>query len=122
MSLGGFHFSRGIDSGARLKASAAAHKAGAAESEVFELRNEVERLLMITEALWTFLKQQHGYSDEDLIKQIAEIDIRDGKLDGKVAPHMEQTPLCPKCQRPIGRKRPNCLYCGAALVRDPFER
>ncbi|MEJ5171431.1 MAG: glutamate synthase-related protein, partial [Fimbriimonadales bacterium] len=27
---------------------------------------EVERLLMICEALWTFLKEQHGYTDEDL--------------------------------------------------------
>lgn len=94
-----------------------------AEGEIMQLRAEVERLLMITESLWTFMKEQHGYTDDALIRRIAEIDIRDGKLDGRVAPGgTGEQQSCPQCSRPVGRKRPTCLYCGAALVRDPFER
>ena len=84
------------------------------------LGNDVERLLMITEALWMLLKQQHGYSDEDLQAKIMEIDMRDGKLDGKVA---KTAPMpCPKCGRPMAKRRTNCIYCGEAAPISPFER
>ncbi len=58
---------------------------------------DVEKLLMITEALWTIIKEQLGYEDEELIRRIEEIDMRDGKLDGKVKGSVN--PLCPECQR-----------------------
>ncbi len=93
-----------------------------ARSDVRQVEHEVERLLMITEALWTFMKEQHGYTDEDLIKQVARIDARDGRLDGRVAKSADGLQDCAKCGRPVGRTRPTCLYCGAAVVRDPFER
>ena len=89
-------------------------------SRVEHLQLDVEKLLMITEVLWTVLKEKHGYSDEDLISRIHEIDMRDGKLDGKVA---KQGPLlCPKCNRTLIGKRPICLYCGMPIALDPFER
>ena len=28
-------------------------------------------------------------------------------------------PACPSCQRPIATTRASCLYCGAALPREP---
>jgi len=96
--------------------------AAAARSEAREASREVERLLMITEALWTMLKEQHGYTDEDLIKRIAEIDARDGKLDGRVTPEPGELPTCSQCGRPVGRGRAACLYCATPIVRDPFVR
>ena len=87
-------------------------------SELLEL--DVEKLLMITEALWTILKEQHGYSDDDLADRIAQIDMRDGKLDGKVA--KEGPEYCPKCQRTLMKQRPICMYCGTALATEPFKR
>ena len=76
---------------------------------------------MITEALWTILKEQHGFDDADLIDRINEIDLRDGKLDGRVKE--KEGPLsCPKCNRTLSRQRPTCLYCGTAIARDPFAR
>jgi hypothetical protein len=92
-----------------------------AESQVVLLEADVERLLMITEALWTMLKEQHGYTDSDLIKRVAAIDMRDGKLDGRVAD--QEGPLtCPQCSRTLIGNRPVCLYCGKPVARDPFER
>jgi len=81
---------------------------------------DVEKLFMITEALWSILKEQHGYTDDDLGEMIQNIDLRDGRLDGKVA--KKQNPLCPECGRTLMGKHPVCLYCGTAVVRDPFER
>jgi len=81
---------------------------------------DVEKLFMITEALWTILKEQHGYTDENLGQMIQDIDLRDGKLDGKVA--KQQNPSCPQCGRTLMGKHPVCLYCGTAVARDPFER
>jgi hypothetical protein len=81
---------------------------------------DVEKLLMITEALWIILKEQHGYNDEDLIKRIQDIDLRDGKLDGKRG--KETPPACPSCKRTLIGKHPLCLYCGTKVARDPFQR
>jgi hypothetical protein len=91
------------------------------QSEVRLLRLDIERLMMITEALWTLLKEQHGYTDDELVKRVNEIDMRDGVLDGQVA--TELSPVCPQChrQQPI-KRRPMCLYCGSPIATDPFHR
>ena len=84
------------------------------------LRMDIDRLLMITEALWSILKEQHGYEDNELIKRIVQIDMRDGKLDGRL-PVSPPTP-CPNCGRILGKNRPICSYCGEPVALDPFRR
>jgi hypothetical protein len=114
--------------GAAMASANRAQSAGERASRVagdVRIQNEaitfdVEKLFMITEALWTILKEQHGYSDDELIGRIQEIDLRDGKLDGKVA--KQQNPPCPHCGRTLIGKRPVCFYCGTEVVRDIFER
>jgi len=124
MSFGGvFGVYRGgtYDPGARLSAQNAASQAASARGLVREVTKDIERLLMISEALWELLKEQHGYSDDDLAKKIAEIDIRDGKLDGRVSGDA-QLAKCAECGRPLGKRRATCLYCGTPVARDPFQR
>lgn len=84
------------------------------------LQCDVERLHMITEALWMILKQQHGYKDEDLAKLVTDIDMRDGRLDGRVAPSEPRT--CPHCGHVLGRTRPFCYYCGQPVQAELFVR
>jgi hypothetical protein len=93
---------------------------GPKSSEVVILEFQVERLLMITEALWDVLKEKHGYSDGELMKRVAMIDLKDGKLDGKVA--KSEPSQCPKCQRALNRRHLFCIYCGEQVVQDPFAR
>ena len=81
---------------------------------------DVEKLLMVTEALWTFIKREHGLKEEDLITMVEDIDLRDGKLDGKVA--KQENPDCPHCGRKLMRNNSICIYCGAVVSRSPFER
>ena len=90
------------------------------EGEVAELQGEVERLLLITEALWSILKEKHGLDENELVKQITLIDLEDGRLDGRKAPTPPQP--CPKCQRMLGKHRPRCLFCGEPIAADPFAR
>ena len=99
--------------------SRASRQASTANDEIRFVKADVEKLLMITEALWALLKDQHGYSDEELVKRIEEIDLRDGKLDGKVASAPKE---CPSCKRAISKKRSACLYCGQEVKADLFER
>jgi len=91
-----------------------------AQNEIIQC--DVEKLFMLTEALWTILKEKHGCTDAELVQRVQQIDLRDGKLDGKVA---KVNPDCPKCSRKLMGKRPVCLYCGAEVARvdlQPFSR
>lgn len=101
-------------------ASDASSEARRATTAVQTLESDVERLLMITEALWTILKEQHGYDDAKLQQVVEAIDFRDGKLDGRVAANPAKK--CPKCQRGLNKKHQRCLYCGERVEQALFER
>jgi len=90
------------------------------EAELSELQGEVERLLLITEALWRILKEKHGLDDVELVRQITIIDMEDGRLDGR-KPTAPPQP-CPKCQRILGKHRQRCLFCGEPIAARPFDR
>ena len=105
---------------AEVAAGRASAKASAVRTDLRFLKMDVEKLLMITEALWTVMKEQHGYSEEDLVREVQKIDLRDGKLDGKVA--KQEPSACPSCGRTLIGDRPMCLYCGTAIAKHPFKR
>jgi hypothetical protein len=122
MSNSFFRLSGPGAAGVRQDVQSASRKAQDAASDVDYLKRDVERLLMITEALWTLLQKAHGYSEEDLRKMITEIDLRDGSLDGRVT--MAKVMKCPSCDRPVSARHRACIYCGQDLaqMQDPFAR
>ena len=98
-------------------AAAASGKAGRAQQGVRELEANLDRALLTCEAMWTILRDKLGVTDEELIARVNEIDLSDGRLDGKV----RKTPVsCPKCKRTISPRFPKCMYCGQAVMHDPF--
>lgn len=111
---------RTIDASQGLSAGVTGGKARRTETEIETLKAEIERLLLITESLWEILKEKHGYTDDELIRRIGEIDYRDGKLDGRVQGAPPE--LCPHCQRTLIKKRPFCMYCGKPVAANPFQR
>jgi hypothetical protein len=106
---------------AALKADTAAHAAAEARRQADILRFDVQKLYLITEALWCILKEKHGYSDEHLAALMQELDLRDGKQDGKSATTPERA-ACPNCGRTLMRRQAQCIYCGAPVPQKPFER
>ena len=111
----------GISSGyASIEASAARSTAREAQTQVELLTHDVDRLLLISEALWTLMKQQHGYADDVLIKLIEEIDQKKTIVDGLAIKNPPQ--LCPSCHRPNSAKRMFCIYCGNPIPGNPFAR
>ena len=119
---------RGIISAARTQAatSAAQTQAQSASHAVSEMQVknlnitvDIDKLFLITHALWELLKKEHGYTDDVLTQKVAEIDMSTGKLDGK-APKIERS-NCSACARKLGRN-PTCMYCGMVNIRSPFER
>jgi hypothetical protein len=111
-------YSAAATQAAQSDASAAQADARDARAEAEVLRQDVNRLLMITEALWTLLKKQHGYSENTLTDLVNEIDLRDGRLDGKVA--KASPTACPGCGKMNSPKRIQCIYCGKPLARTLF--
>ncbi|NOY83177.1 MAG: hypothetical protein GXP31_19460 [Kiritimatiellaeota bacterium] len=111
---------RTYDPSAHTAAAGARSEARRAQTKAESLQLDVERLLMITEALWTIMKEEHGYSDDQLIEKVSEIDMRDGRLDGQVK--AAGVLKCPSCGRTLMKHRPVCLYCGAAVAVSPFQR
>ncbi|MBL7220224.1 MAG: hypothetical protein ISS69_08925 [Phycisphaerae bacterium] len=105
---------------AQEAAGTASRAAADARTQNRETQLDVEKLFMITEALWKMVKEQHGYTDDQLAEIICDIDLRDGQLDGKVA--RQPNPPCSQCGRMLMGRHPVCLYCGAVAVRGPFER
>jgi hypothetical protein len=89
-------------------------------TEIEALKADVERLLIISEALWRILKEKHGLDEQEIVRQITLIDMEDGKLDGRKAKSEPQP--CPKCGRITGKQRLKCMFCGEFLVPKPFDR
>lgn len=105
-----------------ISAEAARARAAAEQSQqnIDLLRCDIERLLMICEALWSMIREQHGYTDEELYRRVTQIDMRDGRLDGRVAP--SPPAKCPHCGHVLAKRRPVCLFCGKPVRQDLFQR
>lgn len=88
------------------------------ENKVEYLEARCDRLAMLCEAMWTMLRDQLKLTDEQLLDRINEIDLTDGRLDGKV--ERGRAIICQKCGRNVSRKFSKCFYCGALLAQDPF--
>ena len=101
-----------------VEAAADRNAAREAQTNVELLSHDVDRLLMITEALWMLAKKEHGYADDVLTKLIGEIDSRKSIVDG--IPVKDPPQACPGCGRMNSAKRFFCIYCGKPIEANPF--
>ena len=98
-----------IDKATTKKIRAVSAEISALVSKIENLENEVNRLTLITQALWEILQSKVGISESELTSLIEEIDLRDGKLDGKLSPEPKK---CIKCNQSVSIKTGVCFYCG----------
>ena len=102
-------------------ASSVAHEARKAatqsKTQLKHLEHQVGRLSLLNQALWELLRDRLGMTDADLEQLAQEIDMRDGKADGKIS----TTPVrCPSCGRTCNSKHAQCLYCGQLFEKPLF--
>ncbi len=86
-------------------------------NEVKFLRANLERTLLICEALWELLRDKAHLTEDDLNNKLYEIDMRDGQLDGK---NQRKVIDCPKCHRKVAPRNAACLYCGHIIDETVF--
>jgi hypothetical protein len=102
-------------SGEAANARSAARRADSAEQR---LESEVETLKLACAAMWSLLSERCGVTGDDLADRMQQIDLRDGRLDGRITPEVAR---CDKCRRPMSARHNHCMYCGHAhLHRVPF--
>ena len=75
---------------------------------------------MVVQAMWELMKEKAGLSDSDLEAKVREIDMRDGKLDGR---DMTQTgpQTCRQCGRTILSGQLQCTWCGTQAETGAFS-
>ena len=80
-----------------------------ARDAVVRLEEKLDRLGLISRAMFELLQETSGFSEERLSAKVVEIDTRDGQADGKMTPRSKR---CPKCDAMMSPKFGRCLFCG----------
>ncbi|MFN9718513.1 MAG: hypothetical protein ACK58L_07460 [Planctomycetota bacterium] len=87
------------------------------QQNVRTLERHCEKLTLAVMAMAEILRDRLGIQQHEIDSRMAEIDLRDGHLDGRL-----RTPAaaCPSCRRPNKGNRKSCLYCGAEMTSNSF--
>jgi ribosomal protein S27AE len=84
-----------------------------------ELTRRLEKLTLICRAMWTLLQERTQVTERELAARMTEIDLLDGKADGRVSVPARK---CTACGHLIAPHHDRCLYCGGKkLVKSVFE-
>ena len=82
---------------------------GLARDAVVRLEEKLDRLGLITRAMFELMQETDGLTEERLTAKVVEIDVRDGEQDGRMTPRPKK---CPKCEAMMSPKFARCLFCG----------
>ena len=89
------------------------------QSAVGQVEERLDHLALICRAMFEILKEKGGVSDQDLVRKIAEVDLRDGQADGKMTAKAKP---CPSCGSMMSPRFNRCLFCGHHdEAGDPFN-
>lgn len=89
-------------------------------NDVDKLSERTEATTLACQALWEIVRDKLGVADHEILEKMQEIDLRDGRADGRISPSGF---VCPDCKRRNSNARRNCLYCGFKLpVKHVFEK
>lgn len=99
-----------LKAGQRGAEAAARGRHEGLRDEVWRLEDRIERLLVVTDALWELASEALGLTDDQLTAKVVEVDARSGAVDGRRARVIRR---CPTCDAAIAHGRPTCAFCGA---------
>jgi hypothetical protein len=98
---------------ASAKASSSKNRVEEIAMQIGHLERQISTLQLTCQAMWEVLRDQTGVGEETVLLKMQEIDLRDGRLDGKISAAVI---TCAACGRPGNTRRPQCMYCGAQLT------
>ncbi len=117
--FGGGPFEQPPNPETQVLADTTMRKVASVKADIGELRQAIDKLSLITRALWEIIAKSQGLSDEDLVNKVNEIDLRDGALDGKMKQAVKK---CVSCGRVLPVRRQKCIYCGVENPgANPFQ-
>lgn len=101
-----------------MSASEASALSSRQRNDVFDLHDRIDRLTLVVGAMWSLL-EENGYTGDDLIARMEQLDAGDGEADGKISPGAEP---CPQCGAMVTSGQPICQFCGhAGPDTDPIS-
>jgi hypothetical protein len=100
------------------KASGARSQAQTAQDQAEQLESRLEALMLANAAMWSLMRERLGVTDAELIEKMRQIDLLDGKADGKMSPRVVE---CSACKRTMSTRFRRCVYCGTPIAGgSPF--
>lgn len=81
---------------------------------VSELEDKVDSLSITCQALWELLRERNNVTEAELDSKVNEIDLRDGRSDGKMGGGGSS---CAKCGRVLNKRHLRCMYCGESFEK-----
>ena len=94
------------------RASAAADRAG---RQADRMNEKIDALALACQALWEIVRENTNFTEDHLLKKMEEVDMRDGKQDGKMS---SAAHACQACGRKTSRRTDHCIYCGLENPRS----
>ena len=91
-----------------MAASEASAMSTRQRNDAFELHDRIDRLTLVVGAMWSLL-EEHGYTGDDLIARMQELDAGDGSVDGKIS---ASAVPCVQCGAMVAMGQANCQFCG----------
>lgn len=101
--------------GSRKEMQEASDRAREVAYDVAALTRQVDRLALASQAMWELIRDRTQLTETDLSEKIMEVDLRDGKADGKLGASVIE---CPACGRNTNSRRDTCLWCGQPIPRS----
>ena len=100
---------------ANVTAANAVSKAQNVGYSIRQLEDKVDSLALTCQALWEILRDRTSLTEEELEAKVNEIDLRDGRADGRMG---NTDKKCAKCDRTLNSRHARCMYCGESTDKD----
>lgn len=123
----GINFTNGLYSGytadsiSSVYASADAAQAKSsvtrAAQAIRAMQDQLAKSQLVNQAMWELMSKKMGFTEQQLMAKMSEIDLRDGVEDGKVTAKAQK---CPACGHMVSKRHKTCIYCGHQIEKSPF--
>ena len=82
---------------------------------VRQLEQDLGRSMLVIQTLLRICQEKGMFNKQEFMAKLQQIDIEDGKLDGKLA--RSRAPLvCTHCGKTNNHSATSCMYCGGVLA------